>query len=115
MKLDRTTRGLVKVGTVLKDSDLDVIVTNMSYGATGGITVTLMLQTGRLAGHVLYGEPLSHFYGCEMENTAENDRLAQLAKRISTMAGGDMSEIMEGLKTDPIKVVEDLVDIMEEV
>lgn len=125
MKLDRTTRSLVKVGTVLNDGEFSAIVTNMAYGATGGISVTLMLQTGRLAGHVLYGEPLSTYYGCEMENTAEHDRLVSLAVRLDKVArerdpfdyednGGSIEEAMNSLTLDPVGVIEYLLNIIEE-
>lgn len=125
MKLDRTTRSLVKVGTVLNDGEFSAIVTNMAYGATGGISVTLMLQTGRLAGHVLYGEPLSTYYGCEMENTAEHDRLINLAARLDSIARdaeqydcedyeGSTEEALENLKNDPIGVIEYLVGMIED-
>ena len=125
MKLDRKTRSLVKVGTILNDGEFSAIVTNMAYGATGGINVTLMLQTGRLAGHVLYGEPLSTYYGCEIENTAEHDRLVNLATRLDNIARntepydyedyeGSTEEALNSLKDDPIGVIEYLIEIIEE-
>lgn len=33
MKLDRTTKNLVKVGTILDDGEFSAIVTNMTYEA----------------------------------------------------------------------------------
>ena len=123
MKLDRKTRSLVKVGTILNDGEFSAIVTNMHYEPTGGISVTLMLQTGRLAGHVLYSEPISAYYGCEMENTADYDRLVKLAERLDKALKdaepydyeGSTEQALERLEDDPIGVVEYLVGIVEEI
>lgn len=123
MKLDRTTRNLVKVGTILDDGEFSAIVTNMTYEATGGISVTLMLQTGRLAGHVLYSEPLATYYGCEMENTAEHDRLQKLAVRLhEALKGaepydyeGSAEEALNRLNDNPIGIIEYLVRMLEEI
>jgi len=123
MKLDRTTKNLVKVGTILDDGEFSAIVTNMTYEATGGISVTLMLQTGRLAGHVLYSEPLATYYDCKMENTAEHDRLQKLAVRLhEALKGaepydyeGSAEQALESLKADPIGIIEYLVGIVEDI
>lgn len=125
MKLDRKTRNLVQIGTVLSTENISAVVTNMwrSGRYNNGLSVSLMIQTGELAGRMLYGEPLSHYYGWQMENTADYDRLVKLAERLDKALKdaepydyeGSTEQALERLEDDPIGIVEYLVGIVEEI
>ena len=65
MKLNKDTRNLVKVGTVMNDGSWDGEITNVIHSGKG-LKVTIKLLTGRFAGRTLYAEPLSTYYGCEI-------------------------------------------------
>ena len=65
MKLDKNTRNLIKIGTVLHDGAFSAKVINVIPSGRG-LRLTLQIIDGRLAGRVIYAEPLSTYYGCEI-------------------------------------------------
>ena len=69
MKLNKDTRSLVKVGTVLNDGSWDAEVLSITQsGRHGrGLSVTIRNLTGNLKGWIAYGVPMSELYGCEIK------------------------------------------------
>ena len=71
-KLNKDTRHLIRIGTVLKDGKFKAEVTNMQPSGLNqkGLNVTLKILDGRFAGRMIYMMPLSDYYGCTIEEEA---------------------------------------------
>lgn len=65
MKLNKNTRDLVRIGTILKDSNgTQYTVTFMYESGLHGKNITVRYPDGRQ----LYGDRLSNWYGLEIIN-----------------------------------------------
>lgn len=65
MKLNKDTRDLVKIGTILKDSNgKQYLVTSMYESGRHGKNITVRYPDGMQ----LYGDRLSNWYGLEIIN-----------------------------------------------
>lgn len=77
MKLTKNTRNQVKIGTHLKDSISEYVVTNMWPAGRNGMVVSLKCIADNipnnkwLIGRTIYGEPLSKCYGMEIVEEEE--------------------------------------------
>ena len=69
MKLNKNTRQLVEVGTILKSYSSEYKVTSIldNVGRYGnGKNITVCIIKGNMQGRYIYMQPLSNYYGCEI-------------------------------------------------